>query len=83
MFTTRPYQLLGAFSLFMLFSDEPEVFLPKYSQQAILPSPHFWWVVNLTFLEVFLISDHFRNTFQGWIQDFEGGGGGVRLIVKY
>ena len=32
--------------LFAVFSDEPEVFLPKYSQTAILHAAHFWRVVN-------------------------------------
>ena len=30
-----------------LFSDEPEVFLPKYSQTAILHAAHFRRVVNV------------------------------------
>ena len=32
--------------LFALFSDEPEVFLPKYSQTAILRAAHFRRVVK-------------------------------------
>ena len=31
---------------FALFSDEPEVFFPKYSQTAILHAAHFRRVVN-------------------------------------
>ena len=46
-FTTQQYQLnlkthfVIDFFLFALFSDEPEVFLPKYSQTAILHAAHF------------------------------------------
>ena len=39
-------KLLSVFSLFALFSDEPEVFLPKYSQMAILHAAHFRRVVK-------------------------------------
>ena len=35
------------FLIFALFSDNPEVFLPKYSQTAMLHAAHFQWVVNL------------------------------------
>ena len=38
------------FFLFALFCDEPEVFLPKYSQTAILHAAHFRRVVNGGFL---------------------------------
>ena len=34
------------FSLFALFSDQSEVFLPNYSQMAILHAAHFRRVVN-------------------------------------
>ena len=34
------------FFLFAPISDEPEVFLPKYSQTAILHAPHFRRVVR-------------------------------------
>ena len=44
-FTTLLYQCLVCF-LFALFIDEPEVFLPKYSQMAILHAAHFRKVVN-------------------------------------
>ena len=38
-FKTQLYQYFSVFFLFALFSEEPEVFLPKYSQTAIiLPS---------------------------------------------
>ena len=37
------------FLLFALFSDEPEVFLPKYSQTAILHAAHFRRVVKCSF----------------------------------
>ena len=40
-FTTQLYQYFSVFFLFALFSDKPEVFLPKYSQTAILPAAHF------------------------------------------
>ena len=33
-------------STFALLRDNPEVFLPKYSQTAILHAAHFWRVVN-------------------------------------
>ena len=42
-FTAQLYQYL---SLFALFSKEPEVFLPKYSQTAILHAAHFRRVVK-------------------------------------
>ena len=45
-FTTRLYQYSSVFSLFALFSEEPEVFLPKYSQTAILHAAHFRRVVK-------------------------------------
>ena len=35
------------FFQFALFSDKPEVFLPKYSQTAILHAAHFRRVVKL------------------------------------
>ena len=35
--------------LFGLFSDKPEVFLPEYSQPAILHAAHFQRVVNYIF----------------------------------
>ena len=47
MFTTQLYHYFSVCLLFALFSDEPEVFLPKYSQTAILHTAHFWRVVNL------------------------------------
>ena len=34
-FTTQLYQYFSLFALFALFSDEPKVFLPKYSQTTI------------------------------------------------
>ena len=40
-FTTQQYQYLSVFCLFPLLSDEPEVFLPKYSQPAMLHVAHF------------------------------------------
>ena len=36
-FTTQLYHYFSVYFLFALLSDEPEVFLPKYSQTAILP----------------------------------------------
>ena len=45
-FTTQLYQFLCVFSLFAHFSDEPEVFLPKHSQMAILHAAHFRRVVT-------------------------------------
>ena len=44
-FTTQPYQYLSVLFLFTPVSDEPEVFLPKYSQTAILHAAHFRRVV--------------------------------------
>ena len=44
-FTTQLYQYFNVFFLFTLFSDQPEVFLPKYSQTAILHAPRFQRVV--------------------------------------
>ena len=43
-FTTQLYQF--AFFLLALISDEPEIFLPKYSQTAILHAADFRRVVN-------------------------------------
>ena len=40
------YQYLSVFLLFALVSDEPEVFLPNYSQTAILQAANFRRVVN-------------------------------------
>ena len=45
-FTTQLYQYFSVFLLFVLFGDKPEVFLPKYSQTAILHAAHFQRVVN-------------------------------------
>ena len=38
--------IYNVFFLFALFTDEPEVFLPKYSQTAILHAAHFRRVIN-------------------------------------
>ena len=46
-FTTQLYQYFSVFFLFALFKDEPEVFLPKYSQTAILHAADFRRVVKL------------------------------------
>ena len=46
-FTTQLYQFFSVFFLFTLFTDEPEVFLPEYSQRAILHAAHFRRVVKL------------------------------------
>ena len=46
-FTTQLYQYFSVFFLFTLFSDEPDVFLPKYSLTEILHAAHFRRVVNL------------------------------------
>ena len=40
-FTTRLYQLFRAFFLVMRLSEGPEVFLPEYSQPAIVHAAHF------------------------------------------
>ena len=39
--------MLVCFFLLAIVSDEPEVFLPKYSQTAILHAAHFRRVVKL------------------------------------
>ena len=41
--------------LFSLFSDEPEIFLPKYSQTEILDASHFRWVVNETLFTLLVL----------------------------
>ena len=46
MFTTQLCQYFSMFCLFALFSDKPEVFLPKYSQTAILHAVLFQRVVK-------------------------------------
>ena len=43
---TRYINILVFLFLFALFSDEPEVFIPKYSQTAILHAAHFRRIVN-------------------------------------
>ena len=48
-FTTHLYQYSSAVVTFPMFSDEPEVFLSKYSQTAILHAAHFWRVVKSSF----------------------------------
>ena len=45
-FTTQLYQYFRVIFLFALFRDEAEVFLPRYSQTAILHAAHFLRVVN-------------------------------------
>ena len=47
-FTTQLYQYFSVLFLFALFSDGPEVFLPKYSQTAILHAAHFQRLANTT-----------------------------------
>ena len=46
-FTTQLYRYFSVVFLFALFSDEPGVFLPKYSQTAIQYAAHFRRVVNM------------------------------------
>ena len=48
----RPnYTIFSVFFLFALFSEEPQVFLPEYSQPTILHAANFWRVVNpLTYM---------------------------------
>ena len=43
------YQYFSVFFLFALVRNEPEVFLPKYSQIAILHAAHFRRVVEHTY----------------------------------
>ena len=45
-FTTQLFQYLSVFFQFAIFSDEPEVCLPKYSQTAIRYAAHFRRVVK-------------------------------------
>ena len=49
-FTTQLCQYSIVFFLFTLVSDEPEVFLPKYSQTAILHAAHFQGVMNSSYI---------------------------------
>ena len=51
-FTTDYTHYSGHFFLVMLFSDEPEVFLPKYSQLAILHAAQFRRVVTVVISRV-------------------------------
>ena len=46
-FTTELHYFVCVYVLFALFSDEPEVFLPEYSQTEILHAAHSQRVVNL------------------------------------
>ena len=73
--TTQLYQYFSLFFIqFALFSDEPEVFLPKYSQTAILHAAHFQRVVNIQHkLEDRQISE---NTID-MLPKFGGGGDGM------
>ena len=45
-FTTQPYQFLCIIMQSFPYVDKREVLQQEYSQHPILPSPHFWWVVN-------------------------------------
>ena len=45
-FTTQLFKFVCVFSLFAIFSDEPEVFLPEYYQMAIFHAAHFRRVVK-------------------------------------
>ena len=44
LFLLPNYTIFSVYFLFALFSDEPEEFLPEYSQPAILHAAHFWRV---------------------------------------
>ena len=52
MFTTQLYKYLSVFLLFAPHSEEPEVFLSKYSQTAILHAAHFWRLVNMIYFDI-------------------------------
>ena len=53
--SNNTYNYFSVFFLVVLFSDKPEVFLPKYSQTAILHAAYFRRVVNTcTFISGFL-----------------------------
>ena len=45
-FTTQLYQYFSVLFLFALFSDEPEAFVPEYSQTAMRHAAHFRRVVK-------------------------------------
>ena len=49
LFLLPNYTFFSVFFLFALFTDEPEVFLPEYSQTAILHAAHFQRVVKIEF----------------------------------
>ena len=57
---TQLYQYFGVFFFYShyIVSDEPEVFLPKYSQTAILHAAHFQRVVNICFCLVSYNTHH-------------------------
>ena len=56
-FTTQIYQYCSVIFLFALFSDEPELFLSKYSQTAILHAHHFRRVVKIMIQQCYNIRD--------------------------
>ena len=58
---TQLYQYFSFLFLFALFSDEPEVFLPKYSQTAIVHAAHFPRVVNIIYFIVLILNYDQRN----------------------
>ena len=52
--SNNTYNYFSVFFLVVLFSDKPEVFLPKYSQTVILHAANFRRVVNTcTFISSF------------------------------
>ena len=59
-FTTQLYQYFSVFFRFDVFSNEPEVFLPKDSQTAILHAAYFLCVIIYDkLLQAFLTEDIF------------------------
>ena len=46
-FYSSTIPICSVYSLFALFGDEAEVFLPEYSKPAILHSAHLWREVDL------------------------------------
>ena len=44
--TTKPYSYLCNYNAIFSYTDKREVFQQEYSQYPILPSLHFWFLVN-------------------------------------
>ena len=69
------------FSYFALFSDEPEVFFPKYSQTAILHAAHFQRVVKHP--KVVEIERVNEEILVHWLQHLQAAGGPINSYFHF